>query len=311
MIYQFALPSASTRDLPPTHTILSLAFPTQSTIHSYIMSSSTTNTTLTRGTYAPSTPTCLRSPCPMINSLANHGYLPRDGRSVRLSDVKTALRDGAGLSPALITVFARPIFEESKASQPPRSLLQNVTHFVLNPWAALGAGMRKPGQTDSAGERVFNLDELDAPGVVEHDISLSRRDHQQGDNHTPQADLIKGLLESSTDGGKVLTIEDLARYRRLRISEQRKANAEVVYGKSEHARACAEIGLLLGVFGKGKEGVKVEFLRAFFGEERLPVEEGWKARDGSWFGGLGIAELIGKGVGVWRTIGMKFEEGVR
>jgi hypothetical protein len=67
---------------------------------------SSTSPTLKRGTYAPAPPSSLRSPCPMINTLSNHGYLPRDGRSVRLSEVKTALRDGAGLSPALVTVVS-------------------------------------------------------------------------------------------------------------------------------------------------------------------------------------------------------------
>lgn len=239
----------------------------------------------------------------MINSLANHGYLPRDGRAVRLSDVKSALKE-AGLSSSLIAVFAHPIFEESKASQPSRSLLQKIAYYAWQPWAALGAGMRRPGQKDSAGERVLDLDQLDAPGVVEHDISLSRRDHAQGDNHTPQADLIQGLLGSSTDGGKMLTVEDLARYRRFRIYEQRRVNEEAVYGTFQHVEACAEIGLLMGVFG-GKDGVKVKFLRAFFREERLPVKEGWRAR-GGWWRGLGVLELVSKSASVWRVIGMKF-----
>jgi hypothetical protein len=165
--------------------------------------------------------------------------------------------------------------------------------------------MRKPGQMDRVGERILNLDQLDAPGVIEHDISISRLDHAQGDNHTPQPDLIHRLLASSTDG-KTLSIQDLASYRRQRITEQRKANTTAVYGKLQHVEACAEIGLLIGVFGEGGDGVRVEYLRAFFGEERFPVEEGWKVRGGGWFEGLGIVELVRMGVRAWREIGLSF-----
>jgi hypothetical protein len=47
-------------------------------------------------------------------------------------------------------------------------------------------------------------------------------------------------------------------------------------------------------------------LRAFVGEERFPVEEGWKVRGGGWFEGLGIVELVRMGVRAWREIGLSF-----
>ena len=256
---------------------------------------------LTRGTYASADPTASRGPCPMINSLANHGYLPRDGRSVRISDVKSALNE-VGIAWTLNAAFAHPIFEEVKASQPPRSLLQKLGYFLQHPWAALGAGMRKPGQFDAMGEPCIDIEQLDLPGVVEHDISLTRRDHQQGDNHTPQKDLLEGLLESSSNG-RMLTVEDLAKYRRLRINEQRKVNPEAKYEKFQHVEGCAETALLLRVFGDGAQ-VPVDYMRAFFVEERLPVVEGWRKR--GWFRGLGIAELVVASAKVWKVIGMKF-----
>jgi hypothetical protein len=259
------------------------------------------NPPLTRGTYAPADPTASRGPCPMINSLANHGYLPRDGRSVRLSDVKSALNE-VGIAWTLTAVFAHPIFEEVKASQPPRTLLQKLGYFMQHPWAALGVGMRKAGQFDAIGEPCIDIEQLDLPGVVEHDISLTRRDHQQGDNHTPQADLLEGLLESSSNG-KMLTVEDLARYRSLRINEQRKVNPEAKYEKFQHVEGCAETALLLRVFGDGAQ-VPVDYVRAFFVEERLPMAEGWRKR--GWLRSLGIAELVVASAKVWKVIGMKF-----
>ncbi len=37
----------------------------------------------------------------MLNSLANHGYLPRDGRSIRVDELTAAMHDVVGLSSAL------------------------------------------------------------------------------------------------------------------------------------------------------------------------------------------------------------------
>ena len=40
----------------------------------------------------------IRSPCPGLNTLANHGYLPRDGRNVHVTDIVTAMNDYLGVA---------------------------------------------------------------------------------------------------------------------------------------------------------------------------------------------------------------------
>lgn len=42
--------------------------------------------------YAPTT-SDLRSPCPIVNALANHGYIPRDGRNVRSHEMYAAMAE--------------------------------------------------------------------------------------------------------------------------------------------------------------------------------------------------------------------------
>ncbi|CAM1511038.1 Fc.00g085510.m01.CDS01 [Cosmosporella sp. VM-42] len=260
------------------------------------MASSTTplvSTALKKGTYSHAGANDIRSPCPLINCLANHGYLPRDGRNVRVKEVTAAMNE-IGLSTALGAVFAHPIFLEHQqagqgdAVQRPRSLLGNIWFYLRNPWALAFAafGMRKPGQKDSVGHKVLNLDQLALPGVVEHDISLTRRDHQQGDNLTLQPDLVKDLLACSSDG-KTLTATDLAELRRRRVAKQKEVNPGLYYGPFQHQIACTEIALVLDVFGDGDK-VRCDYARAFFEEERLPVNEGWKAR--RWWS-LGFVEL--------------------
>ncbi|KAF7560120.1 heme-thiolate peroxidase [Stylonectria norvegica] len=256
---------------------------------------SLTSCPLKKGVYSHSGPSDIRSPCPLINSLANHGYIPRDGRNVRASELTAAMNE-VGLSSALGAVFSHPIFNENnkafgqnlEAPKQPRSFFGNVWYLFRNPWAALFSAfaMRKPGQEDSAGTKCINIDQLGLPGVVEHDISLTRRDHQQGDNITLQPDLVRDLLASSTDG-KTLTAADLAALRRRRIDKQHEVNPGLYYGPLQHQIACTEIALVLDVFGDGDK-VRCDYARAFFQEERLPIEEGWKRR--RWWS-LGFLEL--------------------
>lgn len=243
---------------------------------------------LQKGTYAPSTPSDIRGPCPLVNTLANHGYIPRDGRNIRVSELSAAMHD-VGLSTVLGAVFANPIFLEHKPA-PQRTPLARLWYLVRNPWAIFFSrfGMRRAGQVDSEGERVLNLDQLGLPGVVEHDVSLTRRDHQQREgNIAIQADLLKDLLAASSDG-EFITAEDFARLRKRRIERQTADNPGRVYGAQAHQTGCTEIALVLGAIGNGSK-IRCDYARAFFQEERFPVKEGWKKRP--WWNALGLLEL--------------------
>ncbi|KAH7131803.1 Chloroperoxidase [Dendryphion nanum] len=247
-----------------------------------------------RGTYAPSGPGDKRSPCPLINSLANHGYISRDGQNIPASDLNSAMNE-IGLSTALGAVFAQPIYnlhQDPKTKQwwKNKGFLQRLWYIIRNPWAILSVfGMRKWEQKNTKGKAVLNLDQLALPGVVEHDISLTRRDYLQKEgNNAPQPDLIEDLLACSSDG-KTITIEDLSALRKRRIQKQLDDNPGLHYGSMQHQIACTEIALVLDVFGDGKS-IPCDYARAFFQEERLPVKEGWKKR---WWWTLGFRELAG------------------
>jgi hypothetical protein len=236
----------------------------------------------------------LRSPCPLINSLANHGYIPRDGRNVHASELRAGM-DEIGLSSVLGVMLSNPIFLEhtkgsSKASDKSASLWSKTWYLIRNPWASMfsALGMRKSGQRDSMGKEYLNLDQLALPGVIEHDISLTRRDYQQGDNISLQVDLVEELLGSSSDGGKTLTAEDFAAFRRRRIQTQKEVHPGLVYGPRQHNIACGSIAAVLKVFGDGNK-IPYEYARSFFMEERLPLREGWKRR--RWWT-LGLLEIV-------------------
>ena len=260
---------------------------------------------LKRGVYSAPSASDIRGPCPLVNCLSNHGLIARDGRAVHASELTAALRS-VGISIGLGAIFSYPIFGEhttDPSAAPPRSFLASAWNFLRHPLAALYArfGMRRKGQVDAMGEWCLDLDQLALPGVVEHDISLTRYDHQQGNNLSKQPDLVQDLLASSSDGGKTLTARDLAALRRRRIERQRETNPGAKYGSIEHSVACAEIALVLGVFGDGKK-VRADFAKAVFAEERLPEAEGWKTR--KWWK-MGILELGLSQTWIGRLIGVK------
>ncbi|MCJ1378386.1 hypothetical protein MMC17_001484 [Xylographa soralifera] len=252
---------------------------------------------LSKGEYQPACSTDLRGPCPVVNALANHGYISRDGRNVSSVDIKTAMIE-LGLSSTIRTALTYVAYLEHQDN--PRT---GFWACMRNPFAYLlrRFGLRNPHQQTTSGVASLDLCQLSRHGAVEHDVSLSRRDFNQGDNTTPQKDLIADLIGSSADG-KVITAMDLARLRRRRLEQQKRDNLELQYGAGQHEVACGESAFILTVFGSGfgHYEVPVSYVEALFAEERLPVLEGWRRR--RWWL-LGFAELTWQAQVVKRLVG--------
>ena len=51
-----------------------------------------------------------RSPCPGVNALANHGYLPRNGLNISLEQFITGLKEGLNFDPN-VTIFAVAVYQ--------------------------------------------------------------------------------------------------------------------------------------------------------------------------------------------------------
>ncbi|KAL8856071.1 MAG: hypothetical protein Q9178_007327 [Gyalolechia marmorata] len=243
------------------------------------------SSSLSRGDYTPVKPGDLRSPCPAINALANHGYLPRDGRNVRASEILDGMNQ-YGLGSFLGAMFTHPIFLEQH--QKDSQFTSSWWSLIANPFASAFApfGMREKGQRDSDGLGCLNLDQLALHNVVEHDVSMTRLDAAQGDNITPQPDLIADLLASSSNG-KTITIDDFVGLRKRRYEKQKQDNPQLDFQGLQVQIACTEVALVLKVLGNGKE-VPVDYVKAFFQEGRIPRNEGWLKRQ--WWT-LGLIEL--------------------
>ena len=140
-------------------------------------------------------------------------------------------------------------------------------------------GLRDIDQRDSEGVKCLNLDQLARHNALEHDVSLSRRDHAQGDNCTSQKDLVAAIVSSSTDGRYVSTT-DFAALRVHRLQQQKQENPSLDLGRTHLITTSGQVAFLQTMFGVGfpKYRVPVSYMKALFEEERLPVREGWSKR---------------------------------
>ncbi|KAL9622323.1 MAG: hypothetical protein Q9160_003334 [Pyrenula sp. 1 TL-2023] len=73
--------------------------------------------------WAAAGPNDFRGPCPMLNTLANHGFLPHDGKNLTQDVVVNALQDGVNLDVELGTL----LFQQAVLTNPE----PNATWFDL------------------------------------------------------------------------------------------------------------------------------------------------------------------------------------
>ncbi|KAJ8475444.1 heme-thiolate peroxidase [Trametes cubensis] len=180
-----------------------------------------------------------RCSCPALNALANHGVLPRDGKSIKFTEVTDAVCRVYNLSPTL--------------------------SFLLGDFIA--GSLVRNFRTDR-----LDLADIDVHNCIEHDASLTRVDHF----HDPDQDKIAhegidGVLASGTGPGGNLTPPDIARLLGKRRVEAKTRNPKFSLALIHKLFGSANGTMLLTIFGG-----RVDDLRSFLGEERLP--DGWESR---------------------------------
>ncbi|KAJ7085384.1 Chloroperoxidase [Mycena belliarum] len=188
--------------------------------------------------FIPATsPDAQRSPCPALNSLANHGYLPWNGSSITFSQLLHAVRTVYNLSY-------------------PLALLLTIAGFATCAKFSRGAW-------------TLDLAALAARGgaKIAHDASLV---HPSGaPSHAPDPVLLASLLGAAAPApAPGITLEGLAA---VHVARARSAppldglHRQIAFGE------CALTSLVMGDPATG--AVARETLAQWFGEERLPA--GW------------------------------------
>ncbi|KAK0886044.1 hypothetical protein LTR87_000109 [Friedmanniomyces endolithicus] len=189
----------------------------------------------------------VRSPCPALNTLANHGLLPHSGKGITTEDILSAFAIGQN--------FAADTVQGAAVAA--LALCSNETGTTCTTW---------------------DLDMLDKPHAIEHDNSLSREDNNFGkDNNTVFSPEIWGQVLRIWRGSPIIDFKlaNAARAERVAV-----ANATDVPGWYVPAVAAGfhETAFYLSLFGDPVEGnARQDWIDVWFQEERMPFELGWTA----------------------------------
>ncbi|KAJ8081111.1 hypothetical protein PM082_017952 [Marasmius tenuissimus] len=189
--------------------------------------------------YMAAGPNDSRSPCPGLNTLANHGFLPRNGLNISIPMILDAAE---------------------KAFNFERNIL-------------LTAG--KLGLLTSPNEDTMSLEGLKLHGVIEHDASLSREDVAIGDSlHFNET--IFTTLANANPGSDVYNTTSAGQVMKARLADSLARNPNVTNTMLQAQGRSGESSLYLSTMGGITGSAPKEFVQVFFREERLPIKEGWK-----------------------------------
>ncbi|KAF2016215.1 Cloroperoxidase [Aaosphaeria arxii CBS 175.79] len=201
----------------------------------------------------PPGPNDFRGPCPMMNTLANHGFLPHDGRNITKENAIRGI--GAGLN-----------FDADLAS------LMWEQAIIANP---------EPNAT------FFTLDHLNRHNVLEHDASLSRTDAFFGNNHIFNQSVFDTTKSYWT--APLLTAQMLANSKLARQIESRAFNPNYTFSKTTEEFSLGEVAAPVIAFGDMQKGtVDRALVEYFFENERLPEVLGWSKKNQT----IGLQDIL-------------------
>ncbi|KAJ8065653.1 hypothetical protein OCU04_006325 [Sclerotinia nivalis] len=196
----------------------------------------------TEGEWIAPTATDFRGPCPMMNTLANHGFLPRDGRNLTEHNVVKGLNHGLNFNKSLASIM----FQQAVPASP---AYPNTTFFTL--------------------------DDLNRHNVLEHDASISRSDAYFGNNHIFNQtifDTTKIYWPSET-----LTAQHLIDSKLFRQIVSRSTNPNYTFTSTTQAFSLGEMAAPIIAFGdKNAVTANRTLVESWIENERLPTELGWR-----------------------------------
>ncbi|KFG79878.1 putative chloroperoxidase [Metarhizium anisopliae] len=203
-----------------------------------------------------------RSPCPWLNALANHGYLPRNGRNI-----------------------TRKLVEEG---------FSKTFNFVPGTLEGPTAGAITTGKR---GNGTFDLEDTVKHNVVEHDGSMSRNDEAIGNSLV--FDPVIWNRTRSHFKSDTISLRDIAVARLDRFATAKTLNPQFDMSGDSLANTFVNHAVWQLSFGDRVEGnANTLFTRVIFGkvvleEERLPFKEGF-VRPCQPITGSDIANMVGK-----------------
>jgi len=174
----------------------------------------------------------------MLNTLTNHGFLPRDGRNFTKDNVIKGLGDGLNFDSTLAGIM----WEQA---------------IIANP---------EPNAT------FFTLEQLNVHNVLEHDASLSRTDAAFGNNHVFNQTIFDTSKAWWID--ETVTAKQLAHSKIFRQLVSSASNDNYTFSASTEEFSLGEVAAPIIAFGDVKAGtVSRELMVYFFGKRFF--RHGW------------------------------------
>ncbi|KAL2163777.1 hypothetical protein VTH06DRAFT_5836 [Thermothelomyces fergusii] len=191
-------------------------------------------------TWSPPGPYDVRAPCPMLNTLANHGFLPHDGKDITREQTENALFEALHIN---------------------KTLGSFLFDFALT--------------TNPRNTSTFSLNDLGNHNILEHDASLSRADAYFG-NVLQFNQTVFDETKTYWDGD-VIDLRMAARARLGRIKTSQATNPTYSMSELGDAFTYGESAAYVVVLGdKESRTAKRSWVEWFFEHEQLPQHLGWK-----------------------------------
>ncbi|KAK4163008.1 heme-thiolate peroxidase [Cladorrhinum sp. PSN259] len=185
-----------------------------------------------------------RGPCPMLNTLANHGALPRHGKDLDRETTETVLLEILNLN---------------------RTVSSNLFDFALttNP---------TPNAT------TFSLDDLGNHNILEHDASLSRTDAYFGSTSTFNQTIFDETRMYWTD--EIIDFKTATDAVVARAETSNKTNPEFSLSELAVDFSFGESVAFIYILGDMQsKTVNRSWVEYWFTHERMPEHLGWKRPD--------------------------------
>ncbi|KAF5359269.1 hypothetical protein D9756_003077 [Leucocoprinus leucothites] len=198
----------------------------------------------------------MRGPCPGLNTLANHGYIPRNGIATP-EQLISAVQEGFNMEYFLaLNVVYTGILVDG-----------NVVTNLLS----IGGKSSLTGEDPPAPATVAGLN---THGPLEGDASITRGDAYFGDNHSFNETLFQELVDYSNQygAGKYnYTVGGELRYRR--VQDSIATNPEFSFVPPNYLAGFAEMVFPVNFFVDGRQGdgqLDLDVARGFFQDGRMP-----------------------------------------
>ncbi|KAG6997382.1 putative sterigmatocystin biosynthesis peroxidase stcC [Fusarium oxysporum f. sp. conglutinans] len=191
-----------------------------------------------------------RSPCPGLNALANHGYLPRDGANINYDMINHAAQ-------------AAYHFEDG---------------FYID---AVNMVFQLDISTTSRPNETFHLRDLAQHDQIEVDGSLTRNDIFFGDDLHFDATVFDPVardlgLDKISRKDKFVTIETAAKATKNRLDLAKRVNPEFNVSVHQHETEYGTTALyLLTLWDEHQKAAPKHWVKALLGEDRIAYREGY------------------------------------